>query len=102
MRKECDRHRSGYQRVAGTDQGQSEAVLQEPCVVSASFGIRYYRDCRITSDKLTGFALALDGKVLHLAMFGGNGRGNGGPGHGSRMQRASARRRRNRYEEQEE
>jgi len=55
-------------------------------------------DCRIASDKLTGFALALDGKVLHLAMFGRNGRGNGGPGNGSRMQRASARRRRNRYE----
>ena len=59
-------------------------------------------DCRITSDKLTGFALALDGKVLHLAMFGRNGRGNEGPGRGSRLQRASARRRRNRYEEQEE
>ena len=53
-------------------------------------------DCRIASDKLTGFALALDGKVLHLAMFGKNGRGRGGPGNGSRMQRASARRRRNR------
>ena len=102
MRKECDRHGAGYQGVPGTDQGRSEAVLQEPCVVSASFGIRNYRDCRITSDKLTGFALALDGKVLHLAMFGRNGRGNGGPGRGSRLQRASARRRRNRYEEQEE
>jgi hypothetical protein len=39
-------------------------------------------DCRITSDKLTGFALALDGKVLHLAMFGRNSRGNL-PGNGS-------------------
>jgi hypothetical protein len=59
-------------------------------------------DCRIISDKLNGFALALDGKVLHLAMFGKNGSGNGGSGNGSRMQRASARRRRNRYEEQKE
>jgi hypothetical protein len=58
-------------------------------------------DCRIASDKLTGFALALDGKVLHLAMFGKNGRGNG-PGQGSRLQRPSVRRRRNRYEDQEE
>jgi len=59
-------------------------------------------DCRIASDKLTGFALALDGKVLHLARFGRNGRGRGGPGRDSRMQRASARRRRNRYEFPEE
>jgi len=59
-------------------------------------------DCRIASDKLTGFGLTLDGQVLHLVMFGKNGRGDGGSGNGSRMQRASARRRRNRYEEQEE
>jgi len=59
-------------------------------------------DCRIVSDKLTGFALTLDGKVLHLAMFGRNGRGNGRPNRDSRMLRASARRRRVRYEEQEE
>jgi len=57
-------------------------------------------DCRIASDKLTGFALALDGTVLHLAMFGRNGRGNRGQEQGSGMQRASARRRRNRYEDQ--
>jgi hypothetical protein len=59
-------------------------------------------DCRISSEKLTGFALALDGQVLHLAMFGRNGRGKRGSGRDSRMQRASARGRRNRYEEQEE
>jgi hypothetical protein len=58
-------------------------------------------DCRVSSDKLTGFALALDGQVLHLAMFARNDRGNG-RGNGSRMLRASARRRRIRYEEQEE
>jgi hypothetical protein len=58
-------------------------------------------DWRIASDRVTGFALALDGKVLHLAVFGRNVRGNG-PGNGSRMQRASARRRRNRYGFQEE
>ena len=58
-------------------------------------------DCRIVSDKLTGFGLTLDGQVLHLAMFRKNGRGNGN-GQRSRMQRASARRRRNRYEFSEE
>jgi hypothetical protein len=26
-------------------------------------------DCRLESDKLTGFALALDGKVLHMSVF---------------------------------
>ncbi len=57
--------------------------------------------CRISSDRLTGFARALDGQVLHLAMFARNYRGNG-PGNGSRMLRASARRRRIRYEEPEE
>ena len=56
-------------------------------------------DCRIASDQVTGFALALDSQVLHLAMFGKNGRGNE---RESRMQRASVRRRRNRYEFSEE
>jgi hypothetical protein len=51
-------------------------------------------DCRIASDKLTGFALTLDGQVLHLAMFGKNGDGKPRAHRGSRMQRASARRRR--------
>jgi hypothetical protein len=26
-------------------------------------------DCRLESDRLTGFALALDGKVLHMSVF---------------------------------
>jgi len=46
----------------------------------------------MSTENLTGFALVLDGQVLHLSMFAGNGRGNGA-GRGSRMQRLSARRR---------
>ena len=59
-------------------------------------------DCRIASDKLTGFALTLDGQVLHLAVFGKKGDGKQGAHRASRMQRASARRGRTRYEFQKE
>jgi hypothetical protein len=50
-------------------------------------------DCRLSSEKLTGFALCLDGKVLHLSIFArqnGNGQGTS---H-SRMARYSTRSRR--------
>ena len=50
-------------------------------------------DCRMSTENLTGFALVLDGQVLHLSLFAGNSRGTGGVGRGSGMQRPSARRR---------
>ena len=59
-------------------------------------------DNRIASDKMTGFALTLDGQVLHLALFGKNGDGKPGARRDSRMQRPSARRRRRGYQFPEE
>ncbi len=48
-------------------------------------------DCRLTSDKLTGFALLFDEQVVHLSVFGRrNGSSNGS---GSRIRRFSTRRR---------
>ena len=53
------------------------------------------KDCRLVSPALAGFALVLDGQVLHLSMFPGNGGEDreDGLSHGSGMQRPSARRR---------
>jgi hypothetical protein len=47
-------------------------------------------DCRLESDKLTGFALALDGKVLHMSIFARLG-GVQGRTQTSRMARYSRR-----------
>ncbi|MEW6440770.1 MAG: DUF6569 family protein [bacterium] len=49
-------------------------------------------DCRLGADGLTGFALVLDGQVLHLAAFSGGRKTAGSPGD-SKMSRFSARRR---------
>jgi len=50
-------------------------------------------DFRIESDKLTGFALALDGKVVHMSVFPREAAGAGGEARFSRMARYSRRRR---------
>ncbi len=47
-------------------------------------------DYRLTSDKVTGFALCLDGKILHLSIFARTN-GNGHAAQGSRMARFSRR-----------
>ena len=41
-------------------------------------------DCRLESDKVTGFALAMDQKILHLSVFAREN-GQGGKGGNSRM-----------------
>jgi hypothetical protein len=50
-------------------------------------------DCRLESEELTGFALALDDQVLHLSIFV-RPKDDGGDGRVSGMQRFSNRRRR--------
>lgn len=52
-------------------------------------------DCRISAKRLSGFALVLEDRVLHLSLFAGNGGGNG-PGRGYRIERPSERERRRR------
>ena len=51
-------------------------------------------DCRLESDKVTGFALAMDQKILHLSVFAREN-GQGGKGGNSRM--ASFAQRRTRF-----
>jgi hypothetical protein len=49
-------------------------------------------DCRLESDKLTGFSLTLDGKVVHMSMFAREAAGRDGETRSSRMARYSRRR----------
>ena len=49
-------------------------------------------DCRFESPKITGFALALDGKVIHMSIFARDASGRGGESRFSRMARYSRRR----------
>jgi hypothetical protein len=39
------------------------------CKMETHDSVGLGRDCRLESDKLTGFALILDGKVLHMSVF---------------------------------
>mgnify|MGYP001051795827 CR=1 FL=1 len=47
-------------------------------------------DYRLSSEKVTGFALCLDGKILHLSIFA-KANGTGRAAMGSRMARFSRR-----------
>ncbi|MEW6669729.1 MAG: DUF6569 family protein [Thermodesulfobacteriota bacterium] len=63
--------------------GLASEVESQPSVGSGM-------DCRLSSRKLTGFALCLDGKILHLSIFARQN-GNGEEISHSRMARYSRR-----------
>jgi hypothetical protein len=57
-------------------------------------GVGLGTDCRLDSDKVTGFALAMDEKILHLSVFA---RENGQMGKGGNSRMASFAQRRSRF-----
>ena len=61
------------------------------CKVEAHDAVGLGADFRLESNKLTGFALALDGKVIHMSVFTREGDGKGGS-ESSQMARYSRRR----------
>ncbi len=75
--------------------GEVTAFLKESlsAAVESRASVGLGHDCRLSTENLTGFGLVVDGRVLHLSMFAGNGRDGEGTGYGSRMQRFSQRRR---------
>jgi hypothetical protein len=62
------------------------------CKVETHDAVGVGTDFRFESNKLTGFSLALDGKVIHMSVFAWEGDGKGGS-ESSRMARYSRRRR---------
>jgi len=68
----------------------TEGVLA--CKVETHDAVGLGTDFRLESNKLTGFALALDGKVIHISVFALDGNGKGKL-DSSRMARYSRRRR---------
>ena len=66
----------------------------QKCSVEIHEGVGLGTDCRLESDKVTGFALAMDEKILHLSVFA---RTNGRVGEGRPSRIASFTQRRRRF-----
>ncbi|MFO7461987.1 MAG: DUF6569 family protein [Desulfatiglandales bacterium] len=62
------------------------------CKVETHDAVGLGTDFRFESNKLTGFALALDGKVVHMSVFAHETAGAGGEARFSEMVRYSRRR----------
>jgi hypothetical protein len=67
-----------------------EVARTSPVESRSSVGLG--TDCRMASDRLAGFALVHEERILHLSVFA-RGNGSSEESHGSRMQRFSRRRR---------